>query len=940
MPSSQIYEIIQDQKGYIWFGTDNGVVRFNGYDFDIFNTNDGLASPVIFYLDEAPNGNIWAYGANRTLSYFDGERFNSFRYNDSIFNNISSANKPMGINVDKESISISFTGGKNSNQIKEFPNVIRFSPDAGISSDFGLEDKYVILLDLDEDLSGIRFDSWDGQKKNHQILVMVKEKDHFSVDTLKSEEFSGVNLTNARNPIARCCRINGQFYFSAEYSLFGIDQGKIRQIATFDYPIIELSPSPSPDEILVGTSNGVFELDTRTGEVFKHFLTGKWVSSINLDKDDGIWFGTLYNGLYYLSPHTSTVYNTTNNLMIQSLVGNENKIYFTTRNGSLYKLVNGKANRVFDHENTPSFFSKLDFVSQNQILYRINAKTIIIHPDTDQLEKLPYTVGSGEITSLSDTTFLLANKGMAIVHTVENGRSDTILYSRISGIKCAYQTSQNETFIGTEKGLIKVADTTKEQPFAHIPFFNSEITDIFSPDNRTFFFASKTAGLMIQDQRNNFYNLNKEKGLVSNNITGLYYAEDKLFVYSKSGLSIISKDTSIYNLTHKNFLSSNIITGLFCRNDTLWIAHDRGLDRISLNFQTEKQAPLYFADMVINGESRGIANTYEMNFKHSEIRFSIEALSYPHLGDISYRYKLLGHDINWNESNNSEVRYTHIQPGEYPFLLSYKSRDGIWSTPQKMFLLRKNNPYWKRWEFILLSVLFLLSIVFVISLMWIKWVRNKANAKYHLIDLERKALQSQMNPHFIFNALTSIQSLIVEKKSTEAVKYLVNFSKITRLALTHSSEKFVSLHNELILLNNYVELEQLRFEDQFDFELINRVRSADIFIPPTVIQPFVENAILHGLIEKEGKGKLTVRLHEGPIGFIHCEVEDNGIGRKNVIRSRHNSPSLGVKLIKERLDLLVGYKTDCITFIDKENPTGTIVKLIIPTQKTHENSFN
>jgi LytS/YehU family sensor histidine kinase len=212
------------------------------------------------------------------------------------------------------------------------------------------------------------------------------------------------------------------------------------------------------------------------------------------------------------------------------------------------------------------------------------------------------------------------------------------------------------------------------------------------------------------------------------------------------------------------------------------------------------------------------------------------------------------------------------------------------------------------------------------------------------------ALQAQMNPHFIFNSLNSIQHLISMREKEEAIGYLSKFSKLIRQILENSRENTVSISSELALLELYIQLEQLRFNHKFDYhvEVGKEIDIDNTEIPPLLIQPYVENAILHGLVNKEGKGDLWFSMQRNN-GSLICTIEDNGIGRAKALEieqkkiSKHKS--LGIKVTNDRiatLSTLMDYKTDVVIEDLFEPPKdsehkpqsrGTRVTITIPVKE-------
>jgi tetratricopeptide (TPR) repeat protein len=215
---------------------------------------------------------------------------------------------------------------------------------------------------------------------------------------------------------------------------------------------------------------------------------------------------------------------------------------------------------------------------------------------------------------------------------------------------------------------------------------------------------------------------------------------------------------------------------------------------------------------------------------------------------------------------------------------------------------------------------------------------KQADLQQYVTDLEMQALRAQMNPHFIFNCLSSINRFILKNETEAASNYLTKFSRLIRTVLTNSKKPFISLEDELEMLRLYLDMEKLRFKDSFDYSItfVNSIDDGNVFVPPLLLQPFAENAIWHGLMHKEGQGKLEIELKTDDKVLI-CAISDNGIGRKKASalksKSAEKQKSMGLQITKERLALL-NEEFSSETFLhiedlfDKEGmPSGTRVTL-------------
>ncbi|NJM78769.1 MAG: histidine kinase [Flavobacterium sp.] len=265
------------------------------------------------------------------------------------------------------------------------------------------------------------------------------------------------------------------------------------------------------------------------------------------------------------------------------------------------------------------------------------------------------------------------------------------------------------------------------------------------------------------------------------------------------------------------------------------------------------------------------------------------------------------------------------------------------------FKIHIKAPFWKTWWFFTLLGLFFVGIIYSFYKFKINQIKKEEHLKTEfakqLATVEMKALRAQMNPHFIFNSLNSIQKYILKNESFLASQYLTKFSRLIRLILDYSNQNTISLANEIQLLELYVEMEAVRFDNQFEYEfnIDKNLNLEKIEIPTMFIQPYIENAIWHGLLHKNSIGKLTISFDKIDKNSTKITVEDNGIGRKKAMELKSKqalkNKSHGLKITQDRIDLLnqsQNLKTTS-TIIDLKDynqyPIGTKVELLIVSQK-------
>ena len=327
-----------------------------------------------------------------------------------------------------------------------------------------------------------------------------------------------------------------------------------------------------------------------------------------------------------------------------------------------------------------------------------------------------------------------------------------------------------------------------------------------------------------------------------------------------------------------------------------------------------------------------------MSFLSSRIEIDFMLLNYANPLGIRYYYKIKGFDTEWIPAGlQNTAIYPGLSPGTYTFQVLAKDEFENWETYSEKLTVIVEPPLWQKRWFIILGLFMVTGIVY--TLFRYRTRALERSYKLQLIDSELTALRSQMNPHFIFNSLNSIQYYILKKEPKEAYKYLSTFASLMRKILQNSRLKYISVADELESLNLYLEMEQMRMDGNLNYTI--KTENIDDLdqtnIPTMLIQPFAENSIIHGLLPKDNNRKLDILISHEKTHLL-CIITDNGIGREasSIMNAKRSSKhtSEGMELTQKRLKILSEGKGDFNVVIDDihnlDGTTGTSVKLIIP----------
>ena len=318
---------------------------------------------------------------------------------------------------------------------------------------------------------------------------------------------------------------------------------------------------------------------------------------------------------------------------------------------------------------------------------------------------------------------------------------------------------------------------------------------------------------------------------------------------------------------------------------------------------------------------------------------------------VIYQYKLDGYDKDWITTDQRIVRYPQLGGGEYTFMVRGKeNKNDEWlpTTELQITIEKKLAEFWWFWTIVGLVALSAAAIGYRYMISRArKQERIKSEFEHRLSEIQMQALRAQMNPHFLFNSLNSIKYYAISKSKDETAAYLSKFALLVRTILNNSKSHTISLKDELEALQLYIEIEHLRLEGKFDYmiDIDKSIHIRQAQIPPMILQPYVENAIWHGLMHKDTKGHLLVQVKD--LGNqIQCIIEDNGIGRERaaaITKSRiDKKSSVGMQITGNRIEIInriYGIDTH-VQVIDlkdgEDNPTGTRVVINIPLIREEE----
>lgn len=923
LPSCQVFEIIQDKAGFIWFGTDRGLVRYNGYEFKVFTVEDGLSTNVIFKLDEDDEGRICCFGIDRKIHIFNGNRFFEYKYNSLLREKLSINSHLLRFEFDENGFTFSSTD---------------IEKDASTYGNLSKDGRWTL-----SNLNGINLYS------TGEGFIGVKNTHYCEAVYLDGKFLGNIDFETIRNLNFATAKEDGKWiYFSVAKSLFRVDlenENCIEKINDFSEEILDIQIDDKGSIYLGFRHDGLWKMQDGDPSKLSCMLAEHSVPSILIDRQNDIWASSLYNGLFYCDNSNNRNLRLTNEDIVHRLIKDNDKLHLITEKE---KLISVEYNDSFPiiKEN----YIKLKTYPEKSSSSLVN-KGLFLNKETNKY--FVYGLSIKEYLKI-ENKFVVVSRNRITAYNSVNEKAPIFQFALTFNtyINCAARVGNGFILLGTNEGIKIISDSMKMidhlntdvkgdsliEDFEYAnSFFRSKMHCILNHGDSLMFFGSGEKGLMIREKGKPDRYLSKKDGLISDAIEQLYYEDGLLVVASNEGISVITDEEGIVNYTWKNGLLSNNVFDVVLYDDKLWVATDLGLSILENKKPISYDIPVSLSRVEINMEEQNLSNIYELNNDQRYMEISFQGLCFSQEGEINYKYQLKGVDDGWIETPYPRVRYANLPYGTFPFSIMTQKKDLSWSIPIQLFQLNKAKPFWKTGIFYGLVSLLILGLIYAAFNWRFERLRRIEEDKFLILNLERKTLQAQIHPHFVFNSLTSLQSLIIDDKKYESQEYLGKFSKLTRMALQHSTKNMISLKEEIHMLRLFMDLECIRYIHKFEYQINCEINESEYEISPMLIQPFVENAIKHGFSNKKEGGMLNITFRKRDESTFLCTVTDNGLGRNLSRALSKNQESLGIRLVKDRLNILLKKsQTELIKIKDlyeNKRPIGTSIEIILPFKR-------
>lgn len=952
LPYIQIFAMFQDSKGNLWSGGYGGASKFNGKTFKNYSPKNGLANHYVNAIIE-DQFHLITVGTIDGLSVIDkvnGTVSNYYVKDGLPSNNVTSFCLDPRIGL--------WTGTNKGLCIWDGKKVVAvpYFKDFNISCLF-YSSNYGVLVGTNKGL-------YIQTNNTQQFITLLDSVNITSISQDKTKIYVGTD--------------NGLYLLDLEkhtQNVFHVSNGLLDEVITSVL-------CQKNGVVWVGSKTGLISFN---GKEFSYYNIGfdnnsNHVRSLLIDYEDNLWIGT-HSGLYKYRGKGFTVYDKQHGLgsaFIFQIIRDVNQnLWIATESNGVYKFTNGyfknystkqglssnQVNAILPQEDGSVWFGgdKGISVFKNEVIqnapfgtsFKLEAPINCFYKDR---KNVIWVGGQNGVCSMK-----------------KNGTNYSITYYKLpaknigkEGFPVWSILEDNKGYIwaGTYlAGLFKLEGQQFIQQAISSP---NEVTTAFDlcQDNYGNLYAGTLNGvLMFNPDKHSYKFISEKDGLSSELVYAISITKDNRYLWAGTNQGInridIKKlqydfiDITKYGRADGFTGVESNSHGIYEDNDSsIWFGTVNGLIKYTPKefIENDNLSKTSITNIKLGYTDTLLASGSILPFSLNNISFYFDGICLTSPEKVLYSYKLENYDKDWSPYTDvNNTKYDNLPPGKYTFKVKSCNNEGIWNIEPVVFSFTVKSPFYKTWWFIVFCLVATSGIVIIIFRLRLRQIKKKQQAEFeHLVEVskaELTALRAQMNPHFVFNALNSIQHYILNSKGDEAVKYLSKFAKLIRLILSNSEKQIVTINEDLEALKLYLELERMRFENKFDYAIhIDSSIDGDYDeIPPMLIQPYLENAILHGINPKVGNGHIDISM-KIVNQFIKISIKDDGIGREKSKSVQSLQPaarhkSLGMKITKDRVRILntIHQSNLNVNIIDlyneKNEAIGTQVDLFIPYVK-------
>ena len=947
LPSPDVYCVYRDAQSYLWICTDRGVSRYNGYEFENFTTSDGLTHHTIFGIFTDPDQNLWmqCYDGSLAIWKASKQKFEPFWHNETLQPNM---NNQWVAHVAFEEEWVYLIPGFRSDT---FFQANRF--DSTMLKPFPANDFFTETYAIDS--LNIRL-----RRSGNEIILQYRTPKGYWHLVRRTHQLS-----------------QKRFLISIEGRLLLIDLLRQECREVFRCSLTIQDVRMHHNRLYVAHLDGLHVLDPKTWEVLDHWFPRNRITWITPDIEGNLWLGVEKRGVIKINSLTEVQLYPKLQAQLQeeedleSVAGfgnymvlgtNENRLLVIDSAGKMVHQRGEISQRKFGPRPVISQLTTSgDTVTSNCMVrvFEANGKVESI------VKASPIATSTMEFgLALMDGRYLrFSLKNVKIGRLTKGGRFLEQQSCRLPNrVFSMVEAPDGTIWLASHRSLFRIKDydlSTLEEMNAVLGLPAVSIRSMAVRPNSELWLGTLGHGLLwLRNGR--IERIDQQKGLAGNTINSVCMQGDSV-VWSggNNGLSKLrllrnrdgSMLTQITNYSPADGLPSSYIKQLTFRNGRLWGITESGLfSCLPQNLRTSFAAPKLHLVSVRQGAGEWVTPGTTLPYDQNTLTFSFLGIS--QLKPVTspfYAYRLWRDEQPgpWRETNDRSVWLSSLPAGDFRLELKAVNKNGVYSSTIS-FPFSIHPQMIDTWWFRVSVLLTLGAVLYYFFWIRIQRIRSKIQYNRQLRDAEIRVkqaelslLRNQMNPHFIFNALTSVQKYILKKDTLRSIKYLSRFSLLMRKTLEYSSTELISLADELAFIRNYLEIEKTRFQDLFDYhiEVDEALEPEGVAVPALLLQPVLENCVKHAFRDMQSGGEIQVRFEvlNNTKNQLLVTILDNGRGlhlaSSKVSDRKH--PSFGLGIVKERIEIM-NLRTQSSAQFTIQNRTpngvasGTLAKFELP----------
>jgi ligand-binding sensor domain-containing protein len=935
LPSLEVHCIFQDSHGKIWCGTDVGVSCFDGVTFTNYTKRDNLPDHTIFGISEDRKGRIWFRSYNGLLSWFDGQKIVQPPVNTILSHRLKGRTVMSEDMDDDETVWIG---------LKNEAGWLKILPGYTQVIEVDNAQNYLVVKEI---------------RKGHLIARAPYPSKGFLFQPFESAEREVKEFAGSNWPYTAARLSDSRYIIHFGNIRYTISPEKItRNIDSLEGSVSFIYPENDGSYWLCGSRPGGARL-MRPGkgkdEMVQHYLIDYDVTGCLRDHEGGLWFSTLENGLFYIPfPEMQDVYTlplATGDHVTALTNWPGGGVLAGTLRGNFFLATQGNCNPWHEVKALEGKTISCMSTNGNYVLIGGTQWGAIYNYTTHQSitlneRPLPKMTTIKCAIAYDQQKWCAATISSLLWIDCKTGKIDTLLRLLPERISSIARTRGDTLWLGGFSRLwMMIPGQAPVDWSARFPVLSQ-------PDNLAG--DTVTGKLWILSRSNGVFSL-------SNSIVSeihvqqptlpvicreMWLANHSLWLGTNKGVwqlkTLPDGKAELRNFDHSNGLPANDINHISISGNRVWSSGNRMLFSFQQRDYPENKIPPQvcfrniFCNDLVQENQRG---TTEFPSDKNTFHFRLAGQTYKSFGHPVFLVRLLGID-QWHRVEETDITYYNLPPGEYRFIAYALNNSGIRSAAPVHYSFSILPPFWKRNWFIAIIIAVIILSTWLLVRNYLRRFRQEETYHRSMAELEISAIRAQMNPHFIFNAINSIYNFVLTADRKASAVYVARFARLIRNILEFASLKKITLEQELETLRLYMDIEQLRFREAFEYEIKidSTIHTSSVQIVPLLLQPYIENAIWHGLSPKDGKGKLKITI-EKKEDYLACMIDDNGVGRLQAGLTKQagiTKEPLSSKLNHRRLQLLrdlygkkfnVQYKDN---YLQDGTAAGTTVILHIP----------